>query len=270
MNYDLKSKYALHSYLGEIAEDNYFNELHQIIRIKFDDKYYDFRYESKGIIPHPNLHLAMISATEETINSDFINLDRQKLLPGIIDKFGNIAALPYGKVELLNRKQLAMATNPQNGSAGFSIEDSTMSDLGKLRIAFTPPLNKDYTNVEGTPQSSQTRQDSNSQEDTGDQNIGIFINDDSVVLKSKGAQVTLGKEGIHFGGSVFYEASEHTREWMFDNTLSRFIPSTIPTAIISIPELPNIEKFAKYGQFCQRVISIANKGSKITNLLRNS
>lgn len=257
MKYDLRNKYNLKTYLAEIAEDNYFNDLHQIIRVKFNGRYFDFRYRPSVIMPNPKLHLAIVSATEEHITGLGLDIESQGRMPGL-DISNNPISLPYGWVDLINKKQMTMVTNPQNGSASFAVEGSDMSDKNKTRIALTAPLKKDYTNLEGNLQSSQTGEATNSTEDTGDLSIGVFINDDSVVIKSPGGQITMGQEGIHIGGALKLQASEHEREWMFDNTLARFIPSTIPTGIAVIPELPNVAKFAKYGQVAQRVIKVAD------------
>lgn len=259
MQYDLRNKYTLKSYLAEISPDNYFNDLHQVIRIRFNGKYHDFRYKPSTVLPNPQLHLAVVSATEEEMLGPGLPEERQKLMPGILDAQNNTASLPHGSVEIINKKQLTMVTNAQNGSSAFSQEGSDMSDKAKTRIALTPPLKKDYTNSAGEKESSLTGEDSDSKENTADQSIGVFINDDVVVIKAKGAQITMGEDGIHLGGNIKYEKSEHVREWMFDNTLSRFIPSTIPTGAIAIPELPNVSKFAKYAQTAQRVSAVADK-----------
>lgn len=265
--FDLRNKYVLKTYLGEIAEENYFNDLNQIIRVKFNGRYFDFRYRSSTVLPNPELHLAIISSTEEYIESPGLDKERQKLMPGISNKNNNPASLPYGWVEVLNRRQLSMVTNAQNGSAAFSIENSDMSLKNKTRIALTPPINKDYTNSGPDKESSMTGEETSSTEDAGDKSIGVFINDNSVVIKSHGSQLTMGEDGIHIGGSIKYQKSEHTREWMFDNTLSRFIPSTIPTGAIAIPELPNVAKFARYAQVGQRIAQVADKTGSIIELL---
>lgn len=257
MEYDLRNKFALKTYLAEIAEDNYFNDLHQIIRVKFNGRYFDFRYRTNVIMPNPDLHLAILSATEEQMAGPGLSTDDQARLPGL-DQSNNPVSLAYGWVDVINKKQMTMVTNPQNGSSAFAVEGSDMSNKNKTRIALTAPLKKDYTNLEGNLQSSPTGEASDSSEDTGDLSIGVFINDDSVVIKSPGGQITMGKEGVHIGGSLKLQSSEHEREWMFDNTLARFIPSTIPTGAAVIPELPNVAKFAKYGQVAQRVIKVAD------------
>lgn len=268
--FDLRNKYVLKTYLGEIAEDNYFNDLNQIVRVKFNGKYFDFRYRSNVVMPNPELHLAIISSTEEYIDSPGLDKERQALMPGIANTNNTPASLPYGWVEILHRKQLSMVTNHQNGSAPFSIEGADMSLKNKTRIALTPPIDKDYTNSGPDKQSSTTGEETSSTEDASDKSIGIFINDNSIVIKSRGSQLTMGDDGIHIGGSIKYEESEHTREWMFDNTLSRFIPSTIPTGALVIPELPNVAKFARYAQVGQRIAQVADKTGSIIELLSRS
>lgn len=264
--FDLRNKDVLKTFLGEIADENYFNDLQQVVRVRFNGRYFDLRYRPSPVLPNPQMHLAIITATEEEMNSPGIGEDLQKLMPGIADEEGNPRALPYGWVDVINRKQMTMVTNHQNASAPFALEGADMSNKNKTRVALTPPLQKDYTNAEGRPESSQTGETGYSKEDTGDQSIGVFINDDSIVIKSSGAQITMGRDGIHIGGKLKVQSSEHEREWMFDNTLSRFIPSTIPTGAIAIPELPNVAKFAKYGQTFQRIAQIADKTSTAISL----
>lgn len=266
--YDLRNKGSLKTYLGEIATENYFNDIHQVVRVLFNGRYFDFRYRPSPIIPNPQIHLALITATEKDINSPGIGEEYQKLMPGLSDKESNPRSLPYGWVDIIYKRQLTMVTNHQNASAAFSQDGVDMSNRNKTRVALTPPLNKDYTTPEGR-ESSTTGVSSDSKQDTGDESIGVFINDKAVVIKAPGSQITMGDDGIHLGGKIKMESSEHEREWMFDNTLSRFIPSTIPTGAIVIPELPNVSKFAKYAQTFQRISAVADKTSTAIDLFSN-
>lgn len=263
--YDLKNKYNLKTFLGEIDINNPFNQIHQIVRVKFNNRYFDFRYKGFAVIPNPGLHLALITTTEEYINSVGLDDDRQERSPGIINENGDIATLPLGWVEIINKNQTYMNTNPQNGSSSFSIENGSMSNKDSIRIAITPPLNRDYTNSAGSKQAASEETEYST--DLGDENIGLFINNDSILIKTKGSSITMGQEGLHIGGRVMFESSEHVREWMFDNTLKRFIPSTIPTAAISIDQLPNVAKFARYAQIGRKIANIVTKTANIKEII---
>lgn len=262
--FDLNNKFQLKTYIARIADINYYNEVHKIIRIEFNNKYFDFKYLGGYDVPNPTKHLAIVVTSEEFIDDIGLSEDKQRLLPGIKDSQGNLNNLPLGFVYIIDKNQTISTTNPNSGGAGFSIQKTNMFDLEKVAIAITPPSNKDYTSTD----TSHTSFESQTKEDIRNENIGIFMNKDGTILiKSKGSSITMGEEGIYIAGNVGWESSEHQREWMMGNQFQRFIPSTIPTAAIAIPELPNIAKFVQIAEGARKVRSIVSKISSVSNLL---
>lgn len=252
--FDLNNKYQVKMYVSKISDINYYNETHKIIRIEFNNRFFDFKYLGGYDVPNPSKHLAIVVTSEESIKDVGLSVERQNLLPGFVDKNGNLGDLPLGFVYIVPKNQSVSTTNPNSGGAGFSIQKTNMFELEKVAIAISPPIEKDYTNTET--------------EDSQNQNVGFFINNDGTILiKSKGSSITMGKEGIYIAGSVSWESSEHQREWMMDNPLQRFIPSTIPTSAIAIPELPNIAKFVQIAEGARKVRTIINKVNAVSDLI---
>jgi len=160
-----------------------------------------------------------------------------------------------GYVYAISKNQEISRTNPTAGGAGFSIRNTNMFDLGKVSIAISPPLDKDYTNTE---------KDSYIE----DKSVGIFINNNgTIVIKSKGSSITMGEEGIYMGGNISWESASHQKEWMMDNTFKDFIPSTIVTFPIAIPSLPNISKFAQLAEGARKVRSVIERTKDIIEVL---
>lgn len=264
--FDLNNKYQFKAFVANIAGTNFYNEIHKIIRIEFNNKYYDFKYLGGYEVPDPQSNLAIVITSDEALNDIGISEERQRLLPGFGDPNGNLVDLPTGFVYLISNKQTVATTNPNSGGAGFSISKTNMFDLQKVAIAISPPIQKDYTSTDTAFTTSEV--DSGVKEDVRNQNVGIFINKDGTILvKSKGSSITMGEEGIYIAGSVSWESSEHQREWMMDNPFQRFIPSTIPTAAIAIPELPNIAKFVQIAEGARKVRTIINKVSSVSKLV---
>ncbi|MCK9428845.1 MAG: hypothetical protein M0R17_02390 [Candidatus Omnitrophica bacterium] len=254
--FDLETKYQLKAFVGTIAGLNYFNDTHKIIRLEFNNKFYDFKFISSNEVPNPSKHLAIVITSEEFLSDNAsISEERLNYLPGIVDKFGNIGDLPLGFVYIINKKQTVSVTNPNSGGAGFAINNTNMFDYDKIAVSISPPLDNDYTNTE---------KDDNKL----NKNVGIFINHDGTILvKSKGGSITLGEEGIYLAGNIAWESSEHQREWMMDNGFHRFIPSTMVSFALALPEFPNLTTFANIGNAAQKVLSIVKKVSNISKIV---
>ena len=257
---------SMKGYVGKIASYNYYNEIHKIIRVEFNNRFFDFKYLGGYEVPNPSKHIAIIITSEKAMDDIGLSEDRLKFLPGIKDDGGSLIDIPIGFVYIVSNEQQTFTTNPNAGGAGFSIENTNMFDLEKVAIAISPPLRKDYTNTDGNLAISDPR--SAAKEDLKNQSVGMFINNDGTILiKAKGSSITMGEEGIYFGGVPGWESSSHEKEWMMDNQFTFFIPSTIPTAGIAIPALPNIAKFAKIAEGARMVRTIATKATKIADLI---
>jgi hypothetical protein len=174
---------------------------------------------------------------------------RYNLLPGYDNPNGKIATIPAGIAMLINKKQSIQTADPQTGSAGFAISNTNMFDQNKIRMSIAPPQSKDYTN------NTKNEDDSNK--------VGIFFNDNSILIRTAGASFTLGDEGVHIGGKVHWENTKHEKEIMVDNSFHGLIPQTIPTAAVSIPQIPNFGKFANIANAATKMISVVDKISNV-------
>lgn len=255
--FDPGTKFQLKAYVANIASINYYNDVHKIIRIEFNKRWYDFKCISENEVPNPTKHVALVFSSDEHLSeTNAISGERENLLPGIKDSNGNLANLSLGLVFIMPKKQTVVRTNPNSGGAGMTISRSNMFDLNKVAVAIAPPIDKDYTNTEKDAFLE-------------DKNIGFFINNDGTILiKSKGSSITMGEEGIYIAGNVSWEKSEHQREWLMDNTFQRFIPQTIVTFPISFPELPNIAKFAQIALGAAKIRQIVKSVGSIEKLIK--
>lgn len=258
--YDISSKQTLVNLLLEMEDYNYYNSRHQIIRVIYKTKRFDLRLKHSFIIPNPADHLVLVSINDQYLdNNDGISEERLNLPPGYVSEDGVLATIPRGWCELIDRRQFEMGSNPQNADASFSISDTNMFDQGKLAIAITPPLRgRDYTSLD--EQSVDLKHES----------IGLFINKDGTLLiKAKGGSITIGKEGIHFGGRIFKESSAEETGPLSDNTIKDLIGSTIPTAGAAWPKLPNFGYIANIANAGMKFIEITDKAKKATELIAN-
>lgn len=253
---EIDSRFQLKAFVTNIADINYYNDKHKIIRIKFKDNKYDFKYMGGHVVPNPSKHIALVITSEEALGEAYTIIgDRENFLPGIADNAGNLTNLSMGVVYILSIDQEISVTNPSSGGAGMAISKTNMFDLEKVAIALAPPLDKDYTNTD-------------KEQNLEDQSVGVFINNDGTILvKSKGSSITMGEEGIYIGGNVHWESAAHSKEWMMDNTLADFIPSTIVTFPISIKELPNIAKFAQIAEGARKVRNTVTTSVKLAGVI---
>lgn len=253
---DLDSKFQLKSYISKIADINYFNDKHKIIRIEFNSRFYDFKVLTSGEVPNPNLHLAVVITSEESLSeTKSVVGNRLNFLPGIKDSNENLVDLPIGFVYIISKKQTLSVTNSNSGSSTFAISKTNMSDIDNVSIAISPPTSIDYTNTDKDGYIE-------------DKTVGLFINkDNTILIKSQGSSITMGKDGIHLGGKISFE-SEAEREWMADNTFHRFIPSTMVTAIPAIPNVPNISRFANIATAARKVRTIIGSISSVQKIIK--
>lgn len=237
----------------------FYNPFHRIIRVEFKGGYYDIKCEPGWEVPNPKNHLALAILPEGYFDSNNpIPDERLNLLPGQQDKIGTLASLPKGLVFLISSRQRLSTSNPQNASAGFSISNTNMFDLDNVTVAITAPLqDRDYTTL-----------DNGNLGDPNNLGIGLFINKQgTVVLKSSGASITLGKEGIHIGGRLATESSSIDTGVLSDNTIADMVPSTMFTAAVAIPKLPNLGQIAAIANASMKFIEITDKAARITELI---
>jgi hypothetical protein len=252
----MPESHELRTFLLNLANKNYYNATHDIIRVEHptrEGRYFDVYFNHNIEVPNPSQHRVILFATEDILGeNNIISDERIDLLPGQL-KNGSIAKIPTSIAMLVNMKQLIRVSSPQTGSTGFSLSKINMFDEDKIRISISPPIDKTYTN--------QIKNESD------DNPIGIFINDDSVMIRTRGGSITLADEGIHFGGKIYWESTKHGKEIMMDNPLHGIIPQTIPSAIISIPQIPNFNMIAQIADGALKVIDVLGKVTKISKMV---
>ena len=65
MNLFSENKFQLKAYVMAIADTNYFNEKHKILRVSMNDEWFDFKYLGFPIVPNPSRHVALVLTCEE-------------------------------------------------------------------------------------------------------------------------------------------------------------------------------------------------------------
>jgi hypothetical protein len=127
-----------------------------------------------------------------------------------------------------------------------------MDAIDKVQIAISPPSIRHYTNNE----SVSGPQDNN-------ESFGIFMNNDTVLIKSRGGSITLSDDGVHLGGPIAFESTQFSKDLMADNFLSSIIPSAFPTCILSMQQLPNFQQFMRIAESAQKIINVIETSGKL-------
>ena len=236
-------KGELSIFMTDLADSNYYNPRLNVVRVASpirDGEFVDFKLAPTWYPPNPKDHRILLMTSRESLSSFGLDKDQLKFPPGIQDKNQDRSTIRMGIAYIIDRNQRLYTVDNQSGSAGFSIRNTNMSEDNRIKVALAPPLPKDYFN--------------NDAQDQDSNQVGLFMTNDVVLLRSKGAQITLGDEGIHFGGKIHWESTTHSKEIMQDNFIHQLIPSTIPTAAISIPQLPNFGLIAQIAEIANKVI----------------
>ena len=250
------TKTSNHYLLKLDSRGKYYNDRLNVVRCIYRDKYFDFRLSRNEIeVPNPKFHSLYVVVNDSVLEGFGLTEEEQFYFPGIKDDKGNTSDLPYAMAFLVNVTKKSDTADPQTGGASFSINNTNMFDQDNIRISISPPLNIDYTSTE----------DKN--KNLGTSNIGIFINDDTILIKSKGGSITIGEEGIYLGGKVFKESAVEENGIFTDNTIADMMGSTIPTFIAAFPKLPNVGQFYAFAEVAQRVIEIAKVAENATTLI---
>lgn len=235
-------------YILELASTNFFNPTHSILRVGYKGKFFDLRAMVGVENPSPADHLALVIAPSRTIDCEEVKSERLDYPPGVISPSMDLGRVPLGFAFLIDKRQRINTTNPQSGSAGMAISSTNMFDPEKVVMALSPRLlDRDYTTLKDNVDSNMG-------------SIGLFVNrDGTVLLKSTGAAITLGKEGVHIGGRLFHESSTVDTGVLSDNTFADMIPSTIPTAGVAFPKLPNFGQIANIANAGRKFMEVSQK-----------
>lgn len=252
-------------FIAELADDNYYNNEQHLVRIKLSDetsqRYFDFYLLESTGYPNPSDHYALVATLEDTISGKDHVIDagdpRIDLPPGYANETDLIDEVPWGFVWLINKRVKVDTTNMNDTSAGMH---NTTADLPSkkenIKYSLSPALKRDYTTTR-----------SKDQGDLNNESIGIFVTDNSVILKSEAASIVLGPQGISILGDKFESSTKGGRGMMQDNPFAGWIPSTMMTVPLGIPWIPNYNFILGVGQAANIMVKGMNAiGSTATNV----
>jgi len=233
-------------FMAELADINYYNNNQRIIRIKLgeseqDTRYYDIYFVNGYDYPNPDDHYVLVAATA-TLTDTLTNAirpgqDQLNHPPGYKDETTLSDEIPMAFGWLVNKKVKVDTTNNNDSSVGiFNSKASLPADPKKIKYSLSPALDKDYTT---------TKADSTS--DLNNESVGIFVTDNSVLIKSTAGAILVGPEGISLLGNKFESNTKGGRGMMQDNPFAGWIPSTMMTVPLGIEMIPNYNAILQIG-----------------------
>ncbi len=255
---ELENSQSIKFFLTELSDTNTYNNDQNIVRIKYEgsvEKYYDFYLIQSLEYPNHKDHYALVATTETVLDGldhAILKSDpRYELLPGYKDNNSLSDEIPWGFVWLVSKRVKNNTTNYNDTAAGTFNKDANIPCKPEnVKYSISPALPKNYT-------TTRTKTDA----DVNNQNIGIFVTDNSIVLKSHNASIILGPDGISFLGDKFESKTKGGRGMMTDNPFAGWIPSTLMTVPLGIEMIPNYNFILSIGTASQ----ILNKGMKAIN-----
>jgi hypothetical protein len=255
-----ESEHRLEFWMLEMADIvNYYNPRHKIIRVLYNNNYYDLKCDPGFTVPSQTDHLVLAMLpegffTNYTPISDF----QLNLAPGLISKDGIVGDIPKAIAFLVPKKQTICTANPQSIGAAFNVENSNVHDMKNVAVAVTSPIqDKDYTTL-----------DTANMGDINNLGAGLFINKQgTVLLRSSGGSITLGKEGVHIGGKLACESSVVDTGMMADNPFADLIPSTIVSIPASYPKIPNFVQITSLANASLKLAEMLNKFNTVREMV---
>lgn len=253
--------------IAELANTNYYNEHQNLVRVKIgkdlDEKYYDFGLIDKYQVPNPVKHYALVWMEKRYLNINSNSIlpgdDRLNYLPGYKSDGNLYNEFPFGFVMLVDRRIKSNTTNVNVSQVGnFNNGVNVASDMQNVQFSLSPSLNKDYTTTKGDLKS-----------DIKNENIGIFITDNAVHIKSRGASIILGPDGISLLGDRTETATTGSFGIMQRNAIGTLLPTTLLTFPATIEYIPNIDMILSIGNTVKRVAAVSAAVGKVTNIMSN-
>ena len=266
MNYSNGDK-NLKMTIAELDDMNYYNNTQNIVRIKVKSgdnlKYYDFPLLNTGEYPNPGLHHVLVFTYNdvlEKVRTAILPGDSKlQFPPGYSDQDGLAPRVTNGYAILIATNAKNNTTKYNVGSLGnFNSDSDLPSDPNDIRYSISPALNKNYTTTE---QQFKTDKDY--------QNIGIFVTDNSILLKTRGGSIALGPDGISLLGPKMETHQITQAGIMADNPLTRLpIPATLVTPMV-IPNYPNLDFLASIGNSLNRMVQTGIATGKAVSAISN-
>lgn len=256
----------LRMFVTELADINYYNNMQKIIRVKVGDSehntfHYDVYLSESNVYPNPEDHRALVITNQDIINEStngmLLNDPKLDLLPGYKNERELNDNMLFGYAILLNRKITNNTTGYNDAStASFNREARNPEDSNNIKYSLSPGLNKSYTTVN-------TAVDS----DPNYENIGVFITDNSVLLKSHGGSILLGPEGISMLGLENHSHTKGGQGIMMDNPFSGWVPATVMTVPLGIEMIPNYNEIIGFGTAAVHLTKAASAVGDMANVV---
>jgi hypothetical protein len=267
-NYN-SSDNSLKTVVAQLDSENYYNNAQNMVRVKIEDtngldrivKYYDFPLIFTGEYPNPGLHYVLVFTYDTVLDKDSNAISagdpRLQYPPGYSGIAKLSSKISAGYCILVNSNIKNNTTSHNVGHAtNFNADANLPSNKDDIRYSFSPTLNKNYTT---------TVDDYKGNKDLD--NIGIFITDNSIVLKSEGGEIILGPDGISMLGRQTATATVSTNGVMMTNPIGTILPETLMTFPATIKNIPNIDFIMAIGNTVNRMAQTSIAVGKATSII---
>jgi len=254
-------------FMAELANDNYYNNAQSLVRVKLSQghstKYIDLPLVSTHEFPNPTIHYVLILATENILEdlSDVILPGDSRLnnIPGYTTNTRLSSTISKAFCWLVSRRIKNNVSNYNVGHTGnFNTDSNSIDDKDNIRYSLSPGLNKSYTTTVDQYKGN-----------INNDNIGIFMTDNSIVLKSAGGSIILGPDGISLLGPRTETMTTGTFGVMQKNPLGTIIPETMMTFPAAIKYIPNLDMIASIGNTVNRMVKLSEAMGTVTSAVSN-
>jgi len=253
--------------MAQLADDNYYNNAQNLVRVKIGDgkdlKYYDLPLMPTDEYPNKDIHYVVVMIRENKLDEvkDAILPDSPYLnmLPGYSAVNQLRSSVTAGYCWLVNRRIKRNVTKYNVGQAGnFNLNANLTSEPENVRYSISPSLNKSYTTTVDEYKG-----------DIDNDNIGIFVTDNSVMLKSGAGSIILGPDGISLLGERTETQTTGTFGAMKRNPIGTMVPTTIVSPF-AIEFIPNLDMIVVIGNSVNRVAQYTKAIGTATTAVSNS
>jgi len=254
-------------FMAELTDSNYYNNGQNLVRIKLSSgnstRYLDLPLIGNNEYPNPVLHYVLVMATEDILdnlsNAILPGDSRLNNIPGYTTNSRLSTSIPKAFCWLVSRRIKNNVTNYNVAHVGtFNTDSNSINDKDNIRYSLSPSLNKSYTTTIDQYKG-----------DIKNDNIGIFITDNSVVLKSAGGSIILGPDGISLLGQRTETTTTGTFGVMQKNPLGTIIPETMMTFPASIKYIPNLDMIISIGNNVNKMVKLTQAMGTVTSAVSN-
>jgi len=254
-------------FMAELASTNYYNNNQNLVRVSISDsystKYLDLPLVATNEYPNPAIHYVLVLATEDILDNlkNVILPGDPKLnnIPGYVSNDRLSTSIPKAFCWLVSRRIKNNVTNYNVAHVGtFNTDSNSIDDKDNIRYSISPGLNKSYTTTIDQYKG-----------DIKNDNIGLFITDNSIVLKSAGGSIILGPDGISILGQRTETSTTGTFGVMQKNPLGTIVPETMMTFPAAIKYIPNLDMIISIGNNVNRMVQLTQAMGTVTSAVSN-